>query len=423
MGFAEKRNPPQTAELGGTGICEGSEYGTFASRVERYGSARARARQMVSHLSQVPHVPQVQHLGAERIEKAHARLKDCGEYLAFHHYYTVDKVRLTKASFCKQHLLCPLCAIRRGAKSLKAYLDRFEVIRAENPSLRPFLVTFTVKNGPDLAERFQHLQDSTKRLHKHRRDYLSKGRGWTEAAKAAGAVWSYEVTNIGNGWHPHAHAIWLCEDEPDQQRLRDEWEAITGDSFMVDVRPIGQEDPAEGFSEVFKYAVKFAGLDLEHNVEAWAVLSGRRLLGSFGAFRGVEVPPELTDEPLDGLPYVELFYRYVQGKGYELRWTEYHDHGGAGRERDPERAQAEPTPSGLEGLERPVDAPERFGELPGTSPHSQPAERSLGRDLAASEPLCTHGAGIQGQAPSDGCERGGRLGVQRVSWPLGDPPK
>jgi hypothetical protein len=27
--------------------------------------------------------------------------------------------------------LCPLCAIRRGAKAIKAYLDRWEVIRAE----------------------------------------------------------------------------------------------------------------------------------------------------------------------------------------------------------------------------------------------------------------------------------------------------
>ena len=416
MGFAEKRNPPQTAELGGTGICEGSEYGTFASRVERYGSARARARQMVSHLSQVPHVPQVQHLGAERIEKAHARLKDCGEYLAFHHYYTVDKVRLTKASFCKQHLLCPLCAIRRGAKSLKAYLDRFEVIRKDQPSLRPYLVTFTVRNGDELRERFEHLANSLKRLHARRRDWLKKGRGWTEAARAAGAVWSYEVTNIGNGWHPHAHAIWLCDSEPDQAALRAEWEAITGDSFMVDVRPIGQEDPAEGFSEVFKYAVKFAGLDLEHNVEAWATLHGRRLLGSFGAFRGVEVPPELTDEPLEGLPYVELFYRFVQGKGYELRWAEHHE---AEQASETPSEQAEPTLSGSEGLERPVGVPERFEELPGTSPRAQPAQRSPGRDLAASEPSHTHAVGIQGQAPSDGCEHDGRLVVQRGSWPSG----
>jgi hypothetical protein len=50
---------------------------------------------------------------------------------AFRHYFTIDKVRLHGASFCMKHLLCPLCAIRRGAKALKAYLDRWEVIQVE----------------------------------------------------------------------------------------------------------------------------------------------------------------------------------------------------------------------------------------------------------------------------------------------------
>lgn len=318
---SERRSPPQVTQLDGDGTCEGpNEYAAFASRVERYGSARKRARQMLSHLTEHDD-------GSHRYKSARVRLGDCGEYLAFQHYYTVGKVRLTAASFCKQHLICPLCAIRRGAKALKAYLDRFEVIRKDQPKLRPYLVTFTVKNGPDLRERFEHLNGCVRQLHKRRRQYLHCGRGWTEAAKAAGAVWSYEVTNIGNGWHPHVHAIWLCEEAPDQGRLRAEWERITGDSFMVDVRPIGQADPAEGFMEVFKYAVKFAGLALEHNREAWEVLSGRRLLGSFGSFRGVEVPPELTDEPLDGLPYVELFYRYVDGQGYALRSATKHAEG------------------------------------------------------------------------------------------------
>lgn len=313
----EKTNPPQTIDLGGNGVCEGlgDESGKLPDRLERYGKARTRARQMLAHLAETSPADAGQ---VEREKKARIRLCECGEYLGFHHYYTVGKVRLTMASFCKQHLICPLCAIRRGAKSLKAYLDRFEVIRAQRPSLRPFLVTFTVKNGSDLAERFAHLHSSLQILHRRRRQWFTKGRGWTEAAKADGAVWSYEVTNIGNGWHPHAHAIWLCEEAPNQAALRREWEAITGDSFMIDVRPIGQEDPAEGFSEVFKYAVKFAGLELADNVHAWHTLHGRRLLGSFGAFRGVEVPPELTDEPLEGLPYVELFYRFTQGAGYSL---------------------------------------------------------------------------------------------------------
>ena len=40
--------------------------------------------------------------------------------------------------------------------------------------------------------------------------------------------------------------------------LSREWHEITGDSFIVDVRPISQDDPVSGFIEVFKYAVKFS---------------------------------------------------------------------------------------------------------------------------------------------------------------------
>jgi hypothetical protein len=46
-----------------------------------------------------------------------------------------------------------------------------------------------------------------------------------------------------------------------------------------------------------------------------STLKGKRLLGSAGCFRGVEVLEELTDEPLDDLPYVELFYRWSAWKG------------------------------------------------------------------------------------------------------------
>ena len=293
---------------------EGSnEAGKHPARIERYSTARKRALEMVAHLATQRDDP----LGT--FEKARHRLNDCGNYLLFHHYFTVGKMRLAAMKSCKQHLLCPLCAIRRGAKTLEGYLNRYEVIRAEHPTLRAFMVTFTVKNGDDLAERFGHLQKSLKTLHRRRRNLLAGVRSapYTEAVKALGAVWSFEVTNRGKGWHPHAHAVWLAYDTPSQARLQQEWQDITGDSFIVDVRPI-EGDPVEGFMEVLKYAVKFSDLTLADNVTAWEYLKGRRLLGSFGLFRGVQVPEAMTDELLDDLPYIELFYRYTSA-GYSLQ--------------------------------------------------------------------------------------------------------
>jgi len=257
---------------------------------------------------------------AERGESQLAqKLQHCGHWLVFRHYYTVDKVRLHAADFCKKHLLCPLCAIRRGAKALGAYLARWQVIQEEHPELRAYLVTLTVKNGDDLEERQRHLTTSLKRLRDRRRYFNAGTRGasWTELCKALGGVYTLELTNKGNGWHPHCHMIALGVSQIDQQALSAEWHAITGDSMVVDVRPI-LGDPSEGFMEVFKYAVKFSDLSLQDNWQAAQVLKGKRLLNSFGLFRGVQVPESLLDEPLDSLPYWDRFYRFLGG---EYRFT------------------------------------------------------------------------------------------------------
>jgi hypothetical protein len=275
------------------------------ARADRYAKAKGTALDVAEYIGGLPDADPL----------LVARMRKCGDYLLFRHYFTVDQVKLHAASFCMKHLLCPLCAIRRGAKALKSYLDRWEVIRAEKTALRPFLVTLTVKDGPDLAERFKHLQASQRELWKRKQ----RGRG-SVLDGVAGAVWSYEVKRgSGSGqWHPHLHMIALAEVEPDQAELRREWQEITGDSFMCDVRPISQADPVSGFLEVFKYAVKFSDQAAADTWHAFSVLKGKNLLAAAGCFRGVEVPDSLTDEALDDLPFVELFYRYVSGSGYSL---------------------------------------------------------------------------------------------------------
>ncbi len=197
---------------------------------------------------------------------------------------------------------------------MRAYLDRWKVIQAEKPLLRPFLVTLTVKDGPDLAERFKHLHKAQRELWK--RTHRDRG---SVLDGVEGAVWSYEAKRgDGSGiWHPHLHMIALAETMPDAFHLAREWHEITGDSFIVDVRPISQDDPVSGFIEVFKYAVKFSDQPIEDTWHCYETLKGKRLLGSAGCFRGVEVPEQLTDDELHDLPYRTLFYRYLRG-GYSL---------------------------------------------------------------------------------------------------------
>lgn len=298
-----KENPLNVESLAAETNQGADDAAALPVRLNRYSKAHHRAVEMA-------------HYASERGEvKLGARLENCGSYLLFRDYYRVGKVRLHAAKFCKTHLLCPLCAIRRGAKMVKGYMDRLSVITSSQPDLKPYMVTLTVKDGPVLSERFKHLQKSLQRLHKTR---TGKGQ-YSEASKAAGAVWSYEFKRgKGSGlWHPHVHAVWLCTEKPDAKALSEQWRAITGDSFIVDVRPFhDDQDTLSGFLEVFKYAVKFSDLPLADNWQGYEALRGKRLIASFGEFRGVEIPNELADEAIDDEPFIELLFRFIAGAGY-----------------------------------------------------------------------------------------------------------
>lgn len=305
-----KKNPLAADILAEEADQRAGGIAALPTRVGRYAEAHRRALAMSDYARDI---------GEKGIA---SKLAFCGDYLLFRHFYSVDEVRLHAAKFCRKHLLCPLCAIRRASKYMQAYMQRLEVVLAEHPGLQAFLVTVTVKDGEDLQERFQHLRAAMRRMTQARRDHLkapAKNRH-VEAAKALGGVHSIEAKRgEGSGlWHPHAHAVWLCYEAPDPVKLSQEWHAWTGDSYIVDVRPFhDQQDVASGFAEVFKYALKFAELPLSDNWQAFHELSNRRLVDSFGLLRGVEVPEELTDEPLEGLPYIDYLFRWISS-GYSL---------------------------------------------------------------------------------------------------------
>lgn len=289
----------------------GGGFSDLPTRLQRYEEAHSRALLMADYAT----------LQGEN--KLSLKLAKCGHYLVFRHYYTEDKLKLHAADFCKKHLLCPFCAIRRGAKYLKAYTEKLEIILQDNPNLKAYLVTLTVKNGVDLMERFRHMRKALSAMTQARRAYLndSKNRQHIEFAKTLGGIHSIELKRgkNSNAWHPHVHMIWLCETEPDQYKLSAEWKNLTGDSYIVDVRPFhNQGDMIGGFLEVFKYALKFSELELSDNWEAFEKLTGKRLIDAFGLFRGVEVSDDLTDGVLHDLPYLELFFEYCRGE-YQFR--------------------------------------------------------------------------------------------------------
>ena len=290
-------------------------------RITRYGHLKTRSRAMAGYIN-----AQREPKKRPDIERLHSALVSCADYLVFHDYYTVEELRLVKAHTCKKHLLCPFCARRRAAKMVEKNLPKIETAIASQKALKPVMITFTVKNGFNLEERYRHVRGAVKRLMQRRRD-VQKGQKWTEFAKVAGGIASYEITNHeDNGWHPHVHMICLLNDWIDQKALSREWEEITGDSFIVDIRRIkprdggkGGVDIASGLLEVCKYALKFQDLTLEDTWHAYNVLRTRRLVQGFGCLYGIEVPDKLLDDPLEDLPYLELAYQYrTRSQAYDL---------------------------------------------------------------------------------------------------------
>ena len=128
-------------------------------------------------------------------------------------------------------------------------------------------------------------------------------------------------------WHPHIHMFALVDQWIDQQEFSEYWHSITGDSMVVDVRR-AKKEKGHGYSkaaaEVCKYALKFGDMSVEKTWEAFKVLKGKRLTGSFGLLWGVKIPDTMTDDMPEGdLPYLEMLYKFVYGKNshYDLAMT------------------------------------------------------------------------------------------------------
>lgn len=98
--------------------------------------------------------------------------------------------------------------------------------------------------------------------------------------------WSPKLTR----WHPHFHIVIEGKYIPHTQ-LRNLWYAITGDSFVVDIRQIRDANQATQY--ITKYASKpFNNTFLtrpERLDEAIVALKGRKLIVTFGSWRGLAV--------------------------------------------------------------------------------------------------------------------------------------
>jgi hypothetical protein len=210
-------------------------------------------------------------------------------------------------------------------------------VKAEQPDLKLSLMTLTVKNRESLEECKEHISKSFKRINQRRKEAKSGRNNGSEFVKMVGGAFSFEIKRGKNSklWHVHLHGLVMHRDDftmswDSSERqwvpgsLRDEWYAITGDSFHVHVRPFkDQEKPEQDICEVTSYAMKFSTLSTPDLLHAYLVFSGARLLRFYGELYNLKIPSSLTEELLqDELPYVDLMYRFFYGSGYSLEKSE-----------------------------------------------------------------------------------------------------
>jgi hypothetical protein len=108
-------------------------------------------------------------------------------------------------------------------------------------------------------------------------------------------------TKVGSGsgqWHAHFHVL-LESKFISHAVLADEWEKITGDSRIVDIRPM--QAHSGGVQYITKYVTKAGDPSIvmspRHLQEALIAFQSRRLISTFGTWRGLQ----LSEAPDDDL--------------------------------------------------------------------------------------------------------------------------
>lgn len=247
-------------------------------------------------------------LASQRYQQEAERLANCGSWVILRQYLGGERLVSTVAAadWCNQPRLCEPCAAARAVKLQRAMLPKImaRILAGEIPVMG----TLTVRDGGDLAERLNHLLTSIGQARQRRKD-AQRGKSQSGFfALPSGIILAVEIKRGKNSglWHPHAHFVAMMPEGVEidaaalTAQLSAEWLAITGDSHVVDVRPMHAsrllefgvpecevlEQLAIDVQEVVKYAVKFGDMNPPDTVEAWRTCRRKRLVRSWGSLLG-----------------------------------------------------------------------------------------------------------------------------------------
>lgn len=169
---------------------------------------------------------------------------------------------------------CTPCATERSRTVAHNVIDRMGDHRVR-------FITFTMRHSTDtLTSLLDRIYDAFKKM--------QRTKLWRRHVTGGVAFLEIKYSDRVEGWHPHFHVL-VTGKYIDKACLQASWHAITGDSFIVDIRLPGGKKNISHY--VTKYASKPLNTSFIHRKhlldEAVLALKGRRLCTTFGGWRSV----------------------------------------------------------------------------------------------------------------------------------------
>lgn len=222
------------------------------------------------------------------------RFRECGDN-SYVYRSVFDEKKYRIQCFKCHDRFCAQCSFERGRMLVRTIIPKLAL-----GNTRFFTLTLKHSDQP-LGEQLDRLYDSYRKLRARKiwRQSQTASIAFTEI------TWNAEYQQF----HVHLHVLSVGRYVP-QKDVSKAWLKITGDSYIVDVRSVGNS------KEIMKYVTKYAAkgisgavlLSCGRAVEVILALAGRRLMIRSGAWKNLKAEKVVLDnadwEPVGALAHI-----------------------------------------------------------------------------------------------------------------------
>lgn len=251
------------------------------NRSKSQEKCQAAAIWLYSHLENNPG-SSLFHGDRDPYKKRSYKLSRCRKFGFFARHKETGLVEAFRSS-CKIRW-CPLCGsalVSWRTHSCSEWLVRLD---------RPKFATYTVQHTDE------SLDSQVKSLYLYLR-YLRQLRNFRKYVR--GGIWFPQIKrSSGDGlWHPHAHCLLDSTYYPPEEFHAD-WQKSSRGSYVADIREV--RDNTKVVNDVVRYSAypgDLAALSLDDAVTVYRAFHGKRLCGTWGTAKGVQLKPPRDEHP------------------------------------------------------------------------------------------------------------------------------